>query len=283
MTVARRKSAAPIAPEKMHGDIAKAALEPSRPGAEEDEVVLPTIDPAEVEKMAREWMEELEPAGDDFRELMDKVGRLDSKEKRAASKSVWYEDEDDEDMIAPSKIEDDRFEGNDITSMAHGKLEELREYRQYSRVTVWEMPLLASECSGAARAMSVEETRPRTRPSLLLTRPLLEFAKPFEPPALDMPLRFRYTSYMGEFHPAEKKVVVQFCPSDLGLTPAQQLKLKKLAGPRYNPEKEKVHMSCEMFEHQAQNKRYLGDLVEKLMTQAKVGGCVCIRRPRPPG
>jgi len=85
-----------------------------------------------------------------------------------------------------------------------------------------------------------------------------------------MPLRFRYTSYMGEFHPAEKKVVVQFCPSDLDLTEAQQLKLKKLVGPRYNPETEIVHMSCEMFEHQAQNKRYLGDLVEKLVQQAKV-------------
>ncbi len=87
---------------------------------------------------------------------------------------------------------------------------------------------------------------------------------------MDMPLRFRYTTYMGEFHPAEKKVVVQFCPSDLDLTEAQQLKLKKVVGVRYNPEKDVVRMSCEMFEHQAQNKRYLGDLVEKLLAQARV-------------
>lgn len=85
-----------------------------------------------------------------------------------------------------------------------------------------------------------------------------------------MPLRFRYTSYLGEFHPAEKKVVVEFCPTDLGLTEEQQLKLVKLAGPRYNPEKEIVRMSCEMFEQQAQNKRYLGDLVGKLIAAAKV-------------
>jgi small subunit ribosomal protein S35 len=76
---------------------------------------------------------------------------------------------------------------------------------------------------------------------------------------------------MGEFHPADRKVVVEFCPSDIpGLTEAQQLKLKKLAGARYNPEKDIVKMSSERFEHQAQNKRYLGDLVDKMITTAKV-------------
>lgn len=75
---------------------------------------------------------------------------------------------------------------------------------------------------------------------------------------------------MGEFHPAEKKVVVQFCPDDLGLTEQQQLKLAKIAGPRYNPETNIIKMSCEMYEHQAQNKRYLGDLVEKMIATAKV-------------
>lgn len=76
---------------------------------------------------------------------------------------------------------------------------------------------------------------------------------------------------MGEFHPAEKKVVVEFSPADFGLTQIQEDKLKKLAGPRYNPEKETIKMSCESFDHQAQNKRYLAELVEKLVTEAKVG------------
>lgn len=97
-----------------------------------------------------------------------------------------------------------------------------------------------------------------------------EFAKPFEPPSLDQPLRFRYTSYMGEYHPAEKKVVVEFSPADFGLTDLQQLKLKKLAGARYNPEKEVIKMSCESFEHQAQNKRHLAETVEKLIAEARV-------------
>jgi small subunit ribosomal protein S35 len=74
---------------------------------------------------------------------------------------------------------------------------------------------------------------------------------------------------MGEFHPAEKKVVVQFAPDDLKLTAVQTEKLKKLAGPRYNPETEIIKMSSDSFEHQAQNKRYLSNLVDDLITAAK--------------
>lgn len=75
---------------------------------------------------------------------------------------------------------------------------------------------------------------------------------------------------MGERHPAEKKVVLEFCTKDLpGLTEEQRIKLVKLVGVRYNPETDLVKMSSEMFETQAQNKRYLGDLVDTLMTEAR--------------
>ena len=75
---------------------------------------------------------------------------------------------------------------------------------------------------------------------------------------------------MGEDHPAAKKIVLEFCTRDLpDLTEAQRIKLIKLVGPRYNPEKDIVKMNCEMFETQAQNKRYLGDLVDTLMAEAK--------------
>lgn len=75
---------------------------------------------------------------------------------------------------------------------------------------------------------------------------------------------------MGETHPAANKIVLEFCTRDLpGLTEAQRIKLIKLLGPRYNPEKDLVKMSCEMFETQAQNKRYLGDLVDTLMAEAR--------------
>ena len=74
---------------------------------------------------------------------------------------------------------------------------------------------------------------------------------------------------MGETHPAANKIVLQFCTADLPLTPAQRTKLIKLVGVRYNPQTDLVKMSSEMFETQAQNKRYLGDLVDTLMAEAK--------------
>ncbi|KAL8732182.1 MAG: hypothetical protein Q9166_002929 [cf. Caloplaca sp. 2 TL-2023] len=136
--------------------------------------------------------------------------------------------------------EDEDFEGDDITSTAHGELEQHREIREYARIAAWEMPMLS------------------------------KLAKPFVPPPQNKPLRFRYTTYMGETHPAAKKVVLEFCTRDLpDLTEAQRIKLVKLVGVRYNPETDLVKMSCEMFENQAQNKRYLGDLVDTLMAEAQ--------------
>jgi len=76
---------------------------------------------------------------------------------------------------------------------------------------------------------------------------------------------------MGEHHPAEKKIVMEFCTVDMpDLTTVQRHKLIKLAGVRYNPETDVVRMSCEMFPTQAQSKRYLGDLVNNMLKEARV-------------
>ena len=40
--------------------------------------------------------------------------------------------------------EDDEFDGDDISSTAHGELEQHREIRDYARIAAWEMPLLSS-------------------------------------------------------------------------------------------------------------------------------------------
>lgn len=44
-------------------------------------------------------------------------------------------------------LEDPEFEEDDITSLAHGELEQHREYREYARLAAWEMPLLSSTYS----------------------------------------------------------------------------------------------------------------------------------------
>lgn len=150
----------------------------------------------------------------------------------------WGEDETDSDMFL-EESSDTEFDEDDIMTLGHAKFEEFREYREYARIAAWQMPLLS------------------------------KLATPFEAPTAREPLRFRYTTYMGEFHPAEKKVVVEFSPRDLPLDEAQRQKLRKLLGPRLNPETDIAKMSCEQYEHQAQNKRYLGDVVSKLVAQAK--------------
>ena len=66
-------------------------------------------------------------------------------------------------------------------------------------------------------------------------------------------------------------MVVEFAPRDLsGLTETQRGKLVKLVGARFDPVRGVVKISCEMFELQAQNKRYLSDLVDRLVLEAKV-------------
>ncbi|KAM0499669.1 37S ribosomal protein S24, mitochondrial [Verticillium nonalfalfae] len=158
------------------------------------------------------------------------------RQKPAQRSSLFYDELDPETVTEDTGAE---FDEDDITSLAHGKLDEIREHRHYARVAAWEMPLLS------------------------------KLAKPFEPPTKEQVLRYRYTTYMGENHPAEKKVVVQFSPADLGLTPVQANKLKKLAGTRYDPGKDTIKMSCESFDHAAQNKRYLADQVDTLVAAAK--------------
>lgn len=59
------------------------------------------------------------------------------------ARSFWHEEEEDPELLTDERDED-VFEEDDIMSMAHGKLEEFREYREYARIAAWEMPLLSS-------------------------------------------------------------------------------------------------------------------------------------------
>lgn len=80
---------------------------------------------------------------------------------------------------------------------------------------------------------------------------------------------------MGESHPAGRKVVATLCTKDLmtpetaALTEQERVKLVKLAGIRYNPSTDILKISSEKFESAAQNKRYIGDLVQGLIREAK--------------
>ncbi|KAK5164747.1 37S ribosomal protein S24, mitochondrial [Saxophila tyrrhenica] len=128
----------------------------------------------------------------------------------------------------------------DLSSRAHRELEQHRELREMVRLAAWEMPLLS------------------------------QLSRPHVPPREDQVLRWRYTTYMGEVHPAARKVVVEFQPERIpNLSDKQRQKLLKLAGPRYEPGTKTVKMSCESFETQARNKRYLADTISSLVTTAR--------------
>lgn len=169
----------------------------------------------------------------DDRDIEDQLKKVDFGDRPDRS-SLWYDEED-----PFTNTDEEPFDEDDMTSMAHGKLDQVKEMRHYARLAVWEMPLLS------------------------------KLAKPFEPPTEKQVLRWRYTDYMGDNHPSDRKVVVQFAPDDLGLSPVQTLKLKKLAGSRYNPDTEIIKMSSDSFQHAAQNKAYLSNLIDDLIKAAK--------------
>lgn len=83
---------------------------------------------------------------------------------------------------------------------------------------------------------------------------------------------------MGEPHPVERKVVMTVTVADLALNKTERHKLLLLCGPRYNPERDELKFSCEKFPFQAQNKKYLSDLLDRLLEEAKVSegmvGCI---------
>lgn len=74
------------------------------------------------------------------RKLEEQIRNIDVGER--AEKSGFWFDEDDPEC---STQEHDEFDEDDITEMAHGKLEEIREMRAYQRLAVWELPLLSSK------------------------------------------------------------------------------------------------------------------------------------------
>ncbi|EEP75727.1 conserved hypothetical protein [Uncinocarpus reesii 1704] len=192
---------------------------------------------ADIPEMQKVMRHELQRA---FNSIDERDAPLDT-EMRRVKVGFWGDADPDEYAKTP---DDDNFKDDTITSMAHAELEQHRELREYARIIAWDMPSLTA------------------------------LAKPFHLPQQDQILRFRYTTYMGENHPAESKVVVEFCSKDLRptyLTEAQRITLLKIVGPRYNPDKDTIRMSCEKFPTRAQNKRYLGDLVQSLITEAKEG------------
>ncbi|KAK9474580.1 mitochondrial 37S ribosomal protein mS35 [Dipodascopsis tothii] len=134
------------------------------------------------------------------------------------------------------------FQFDDVTASAHWMIQMHRMKRMYNRVAAYEMPMLRS-LSSEYRAPGAEEI-----------------------------FRFRFTTYLGEDHPGERKVTVEFKTKDLrSLSDSQLHKFRLLCGTRYNAQTDVVRMSCESFAEPAQNQRYLRDLIDRLVGEAREG------------
>ncbi|KAG0307826.1 37S ribosomal protein S24, mitochondrial [Dissophora globulifera] len=142
------------------------------------------------------------------------------------------------DMMDISNLEEFRFD--DSATAGYDNLEALREVRKYLRITKYELPKLKA------------------------------FVKPFQPPTKTQILRFRTSTYIGESnHPAARKVVLTVDTQSLPLTNPELHKFLLLVGPRYDPVKEQIKMSCEKFQDRSQNFKWLSDTLDKLIDEAK--------------
>ncbi|KAI9232751.1 MAG: mitochondrial ribosomal subunit protein-domain-containing protein [Podila humilis] len=142
------------------------------------------------------------------------------------------------DSMDISNLED--FQFDDSTTVGYDSLEAQREVRKYLRIAKYELPKLKA------------------------------FVKPFQPPTQTQILRFRTSTYLGEAnHPAAPKVVLTVPTKSLPLTNPELHKFLLLVGPRYDPVKEQIKMSCEKFADRSQNFKWLSDVMDKLINEAK--------------
>lgn len=132
------------------------------------------------------------------------------------------------------------FQYDDIPALGHLNLRGHRVQREYNRVAAYELPQLS------------------------------QYATPYQPPSKTQVLQFRYTTYMGEDHPGESKVVVTFKTNDLpDLDDKQRHKLRVLAGTRYDYETDTIKISSQAYPEATQNVRYLGEIIRDLLAEAK--------------
>lgn len=100
---------------------------------------------------------------------------------------------------------------------------------------------------------------------------LVKYRKNYTPiPKKESPVVYKYTRFIGEAHPGEKKVSLQLKLSDLSLSSEEEHKFKLIAGPRYDHQTDIFLMSCDRYLEPAQNASFLSDVLDDLIAESKV-------------
>ena len=132
------------------------------------------------------------------------------------------------------------FQFDDLPTPVQDELDTKGEERFYHRIAAYELPLL------------------------------VKYRQEYKPvDTEENPITYKYTTYLGEEHPNSKKVVLSCHTSKLGLNEKQLHKFRLLARTRYNYETDEFKMSCERFNQPLQNGRYLHDVLQRLINEAK--------------
>lgn len=117
---------------------------------------------AEMEAEMEELREQLESQENDMHQKLDDMSAKLFKDPKPQRDSFWFDEEDDDPTT--QDIVGEEFDEDDIPTMAHGKLDEVREFRHYARISAWEMPMLASTFSLSPKigmgARGCEDTKP---------------------------------------------------------------------------------------------------------------------------
>ncbi|RKP07042.1 mitochondrial ribosomal subunit protein-domain-containing protein [Thamnocephalis sphaerospora] len=140
----------------------------------------------------------------------------------------------------------EEYQYDDHTTFGHHLLRQVREVRGYLRRVQQELPTLQ------------------------------KYATPYRPPTEQQILRFQTITHLGEEeHPLDAKVVLTVQLNALcrvaKLSDTERHKLLLLCGPRYDQASGELRFSCERFPSRVQNKRYLSDLLDKVIAEAKNG------------
>ncbi|CAN6648112.1 small ribosomal subunit protein mS35 [Trichomonascus vanleenenianus] len=136
---------------------------------------------------------------------------------------------------------DEPFRYDDLPPLGHLQMHEHRVQREYVRIAAYDLPQLT------------------------------KYIQPYKPYAKKKEIvKFKYTTYMGEEHAAERKVVATLKTAELDeLSDAEKHKLRVLAGARYNAGTDELKISAARYPTQAQNKRFIGEVLRDLIAAAR--------------
>ncbi|KAH3902036.1 related to 37S ribosomal protein S24, mitochondrial [Saccharomycodes ludwigii] len=133
------------------------------------------------------------------------------------------------------------FKYDDLPSPAQDLVHQHREQRFYNRLAAHELPLL------------VQYRQEYKRPNFKTH-----------------PVTYKYTTYIGEEHPNSRKVVLNVKTAEIpGLEPKELHKLRLLAKTRYDSTTDVLKMSSDNYPEPAQNARYLSNILQRLIKEAK--------------